>query len=309
MDFVSAHGGAIPAQADGRAWQGCQFSSTIPWSCVPNWKSPAPAMPWQGALALRGDRVRDRACSRRPTAPRGNWATPACGASTLPDRPHPAGVCHPNRPRLNSPRFVDAGAGQTGRPSVGGNQLRPRQLPVFDGRCWAGPPNWGTAPPVQAYLHRRGALNEDQHGDADQACKSFRRLDFVAGAGSGGMPRQASHIRAKTHPANQLRRQRGSEQGACAQGWSRQSRCNGRQKIAEPLLQRVAGGGHQGVCGPMSPASWVRWRLLRDPMPGRFVAWTWASSVFAWRLCPRPAPCLEDVRLARSGCSCPINPC
>jgi citrate lyase subunit beta/citryl-CoA lyase len=40
MDFVSAHGGAIPRMA----WA-CRASSRIRWWCAPSWRSPPPATP------------------------------------------------------------------------------------------------------------------------------------------------------------------------------------------------------------------------------------------------------------------------
>lgn len=56
MDFVSAHGGAIPP----RPWARLASSSIRSWF-APSWRSPPPAMPMAGAIALRGDRIQGSA--------------------------------------------------------------------------------------------------------------------------------------------------------------------------------------------------------------------------------------------------------
>jgi len=79
MDFVSAHGGAIPAAGMSSAGQ-----FTHPLVCVPNSISPVPVMRTAKCprTAWSPSSTTPRPCALRRVVRRKSWAIPACGAST-----------------------------------------------------------------------------------------------------------------------------------------------------------------------------------------------------------------------------------
>ena len=174
MDFVSAHGGAIPAAGMGvagpvhaSAGGARQAGDRVGLPCAR-----------QGAVALRGHRVQGhgRDAARRARAPRANSATRGCGASTPTRSARSSRPWRPARGEIDAGRDASLSAAQAAdwAPISHRRQAaRPRELPLSLAGAGAGAPDRTASCPPEAQGWF-GPSAHDHTGDTMQYVRRHR---------------------------------------------------------------------------------------------------------------------------------------
>ena len=155
MDFVSAHGGAIPRLT------ACprQGSSATRWWCAPSWKSLRPPRPRQGALALWSRSSATPGHAGRRSARARVWLHPHVEHPPAQIRPILEAFAPDTGEIETATEIIAAAAGRpTGLPSALAASCATVRATVTFGRCWSAAHQTG-----QAAAQRRAGL---VHGPA-----------------------------------------------------------------------------------------------------------------------------------------------